>query len=77
MTAENAIIYPNPFSQQTTIKFNNPNHSKYKLSVYSITGHKVFEQDNIITDKTEFEKGKLPIGVYLIELKGEKFYKGK
>lgn len=70
-------IYPNPFTDKTTIKFNNPNHSNYKLSVFSISGGKVFIMDNITTDKIEFKKGNLPKGVYLIELKGEKVFSGK
>ncbi|MCD4697507.1 MAG: T9SS type A sorting domain-containing protein [Bacteroidales bacterium] len=70
-------IYPNPFSNKTTIKFSNPNHSNYKLSVFSISGNKVFEMDNIQSDKIEFKKGNLTKGVYLIELKGEKVFWGK
>ncbi|MBC8486942.1 MAG: T9SS type A sorting domain-containing protein [Bacteroidetes bacterium] len=70
-------IFPNPFSEKTTIKFTNPNHSDYKLSVFCISGNKVFEQDNIKSDKIEFKRGKLPKGVYLIELKGEKVFRSK
>ncbi|MBC8490245.1 MAG: T9SS type A sorting domain-containing protein [Bacteroidetes bacterium] len=74
---ENINIYPNPFSNKTTIKFPNPNHSNYLLSVFSISGNKIFEMDNIQSDKIEFERGNLPKGVYLIELKGEKVFRGK
>ncbi|MBC8486944.1 MAG: T9SS type A sorting domain-containing protein [Bacteroidetes bacterium] len=70
-------IGPNPFSNKTTIEFPNPNHSNYKLSVFSISGNKVFEMDNIKSDKIEFERGNLPEGIYLIELKGEKVFRGK
>ena len=73
----NCNISPNPFSTKTTIEFNNPNHSNYKLSVFSISGNKVFEMDNIKSDKIEFEKDNLPKGVYLVELKGEKVFRGK
>ena len=72
-----SLVFSNPFSMKTTIKFPNPNHSNYKLSVFSISGNKVFEQDNIKTDKIEFERGNLPKGIYLIELKGEKVFRGK
>lgn len=70
-------IYPNPFSNKTTIEFNNPNQSKYNLSVFSISGYRVFEQDNITSNKIEFKRGNLPKGVYIIELQGEKAYRGK
>ena len=69
--------YPNPFSNKTTIKFTNSNHSNYKVSVFTISGNKVFEMDNIKSDKIEFKKGNLPKGVYLIELKGEDVFRGK
>ncbi|MCD4697835.1 MAG: T9SS type A sorting domain-containing protein [Bacteroidales bacterium] len=78
-TLSNYQIYisPNPFVSETTIKFPNPNHSNYKLSIFNISGNKVFEQDNIKSDKIEFNKGNLPKGVYLIEVKGEKVFRGK
>ena len=70
-------VYPNPFSIKTTIKFSNPNNSKYKLSVFSISGNKVFEIDNITTEKIEFERGELNPGIYIAELKGERVFSGK
>nr|NQU91203.1 T9SS type A sorting domain-containing protein [Bacteroidota bacterium] len=70
-------IYPNPFSNKTNIEFPNPTHSSYTLSIFSISGIKVFEMDNIQSDKIEFERGNLPEGVYLLELKGEKVFRGK
>jgi len=70
-------ISPNPFINKTTIKFNNPNHLKYKLSVFSIAGNKVFERDHITTDKFEFEKCDLKPGVYLFELNGNQVFRTK
>ncbi|MCD4697832.1 MAG: T9SS type A sorting domain-containing protein [Bacteroidales bacterium] len=70
-------IYPNPFSNRTTINFPNPTHSNYKLSIFNISGNKVFEMYNIKSDKIEFKRGNLPNGVYLIEVKGEKIFWGK
>ena len=69
--------YPNPFSTKTTIKFSNPNNSNYKLSVFSISGNKVFEMENIKSDKIEFDRGNLPKGIYIVELKGEKVFNNK
>lgn len=78
LTSNNFIhIYPNPFSIKTTIEFTNPNHSNCKLSIFNISGNKVFEMENITSDKIEFERGDLPGGVYLIELKGEKVFRCK
>jgi len=74
---ESANIYPNPITNQSSITFTNPNLSKYKLSIFNISGNKVFEMHNITSNKIEFERGKLQKGVYLIELNGEKIFRGK
>ena len=73
----NIFIYPNPFSNITTIEFTNPNLSNYKLLVYNICGSKVFELDNIKTDIIQFERENLVVGVYILELRGEKVFRGK
>ncbi len=73
----NINIYPNPFTNQTTIKFHNPNHSNYKLSVFSVAGNKVFVRDHITTDQVEFDKGNLISDTYIIELIGERVFRGR
>ena len=73
----NFNIFPNPFSDKATIEFINSDRSNYKLSVFNISGNKVFEMDNITSDKIELSKGNLPKGVYFIELKGDKEFKSK
>ena len=70
-------VSPNPINTKATIEFPNPNHSKYILSVFSISGNKVFEMDNIKSDKIEFKRGNLLEGVYLVEIKGEKLFMEK
>ena len=63
-------IYPNPFSVQTTIEFTNPSHSNYTLSIFNTSGCKVFEIQNILSNKINFERDGLQGGVYLVELRG-------
>ena len=70
-------IYPNPFSEKATIQFDDTNLSGYRLSVYNISGTKVLEMKDIRSDKIELEKGSLPAGIYIIELKGAKIYRNK
>ena len=70
-------IYPNPFSEKTTIQFDDTDLSGYRLSVYNISGTKVLEMRDIRSDKIELEKGSLPAGIYIIELKGNKIYRNK
>jgi len=73
----NVLICPNPFMTQTSISFDNPNHSNYKLSIFNTSGNKVFEKNNITSDIIAFERGNLTPGIYIIELRGEKVFKGK
>jgi predicted outer membrane repeat protein len=70
-------IYPNPFTNKATIKFPNPSHSTYNLFIFNTSGNEVFEMQNIRSDQIEFERGNLPGGIYLFELKGENIYSGK
>ena len=70
--------YPNPFSDKSTIEFNNPDYSKYKLSVYNSIGKLMFFQDNIKTNKIEFERKDLQSGIYLVKLSStDKIISGK
>ena len=70
-------IYPNPFSEKATIQFDDTDLSGYRLSVYNISGTKVLEMKDIRSDKIELEKGSLPAGIYIIELKGKRIYRSK
>ena len=70
-------IYPNPFSDKTTIELNDFEFYGGKLSIFNISGKKVFEKDNLTSDKIEIEKGDLPTGIYILELKGEKVFRYK
>jgi len=68
-------IYPNPFSNSTTIKFHNPGHAKYSLNIYDLAGKKVITQ-NVFSGNITINRGDIPSGIYLIELKGERIFHG-
>jgi hypothetical protein len=70
-------IYPNPFTGTTTIEFPNPGNDTYKLIVTDLTGKTVRIIDNIIGNQVIFNRRELPVGFYLIELRGNKRYIGK
>jgi hypothetical protein len=71
-------IYPNPFSDKTTIEFNNPDNESYKLTITDITGKIAKVIDNIMDNKIEVSRNNLSNGYYLIELKGkENIYRGR
>lgn len=61
-------IYPNPFSTKTTIEFYDLFPSINRLSILNISGTKVFEINNIKSDKIVFERNNLPKGIYFIVL---------
>ncbi|MBI4647647.1 MAG: PKD domain-containing protein [Bacteroidia bacterium] len=91
--AENKIadallqIYPNPFTNKTTIKFDNPYSKSYTLVITDITGKIVKEIKEIRTNKIEINRKELVNGIYTVELtcrhcvmagkEGEKLFKGR
>jgi hypothetical protein len=65
---KNWSIYPNPFSQNTTLKFQNTANEKIKLSVYNSFGKLLFSINNITTEEVKIERVSLPDGLYLFQL---------
>ena len=75
--AERLSIYPNPFTHSTMIEFPNPDKEKFRMYITDLAGKVVRVEDNIYTDKLEITRENLPAGVYFVELKGDKIYRGK
>jgi hypothetical protein len=69
-------IYPNPFTQRTTVEFLNPEMSEYQLIVRDLSG-KVVILDQTSTDRIIIERGDLATGLYSIELAGKKIYRDR
>ncbi|MBI5219303.1 MAG: T9SS type A sorting domain-containing protein [Bacteroidia bacterium] len=70
-------IYPNPFTENTLVEFSNPDNFPYSLSVSDITGKIVKYRENISDNKILIKKENLSKGLYFIELKGKKIFRGK
>lgn len=70
-------IYPNPFSDKTMIKFENPAGEKYRMYITDLTGKVIYFEDNIFTNRIEFSREELPDGYYFVELRGPRLYRGK
>lgn len=70
-------FYPNPFISNAIIEFPNPENNYFTLNIYNLAGREIFQRSNIFSDKIEFERGNLPSGVYIFELRGEKVFRGK
>ncbi len=70
-------IIPNPVHDKAFVHFPNPNHELYDIIIMDITG-KIFKIRNNYSDKIiEFNRDGLPDGLYLIELRGPRIYRGK
>lgn len=67
------LNYPNPFSTETNVVFYNNRSSKIKISVYSLTGIKVFDTPEKVYPKGKntfsLRRHKLSTGNYLLVLK--------
>ncbi|MFC2112497.1 right-handed parallel beta-helix repeat-containing protein [Bacteroidota bacterium] len=70
-------IFPNPFSEETTIEFPNPVHSEYRMFLRDLSGKIVLSEGEITGDRVLIRKNNLNPGVYFIELRGEKILRGK
>ena len=77
LVSQGLLIYPNPFSDQTTIRFTNPKHSEYRMTIIDLTGKKIMLRDNIREESVQIYRNDLKPGYYIVELRGEKFFIGR
>lgn len=70
-------IYPNPFSDITTISFENSDKSDYTLIIKNEIGQHVLEIKNITNNYFVLNKGSLNSGIYFLELTGNKTFKSR
>ncbi len=62
-------IFPNPFTEFTTLQFANPRGLRHNLTVTNMTGQVVRKVTEIVGDHILLERGELPTGVYFYALK--------
>ncbi len=70
-------IFPNPFSHSTTIRFPNPSGESFRMVLMDLSGKTYMNEDEITTSEYVLQKGDLKKGLYFIELRGPKIYRGK
>lgn len=80
-------IYPNPFSENAIMNFDNPKSEKYRLIIIDVTGKVVMEINEIYGNTVEIDGSNLSAGVYVFELncgqcvstgkEGEKLFRGR
>jgi hypothetical protein len=73
--------YPNPFNPSTTIKFSLPEATNVQLNIYNTLGQKVAEIVNTNLEagyhSYEWEAGEVASGIYIYELRTDKFISTK
>ena len=70
-------IYPNPFSESATIRFENPSGCDYTLRITDFSGKIYRVVNNITTSEVILENENLSAGIYFVELRGERVFRGK
>jgi hypothetical protein len=74
---QSMTIFPNPFKDKTRITFPNPDNISWQLVITDLAGKVVRTEGNITTGEFELERGNLPAGTYLVELRGKRICRGK
>ena len=65
---DNLLVYPNPFSDFTTIRFGEELTGKNELIVRDIQGKKVFQTENIVGNEYVLMNNGLDAGIYLLSI---------
>ena len=63
-------VYPNPFRTQTILEVEGGDYEQLKLTVYDLTGRNLVQYHST-DDKIQIQRGNLPQGVYIYQLKGD------
>ena len=70
-------IYPNPLVVDSRVEFPNKKNSPYRLVVIDASGRVVRIIENITNNNITINREQLKPGIHIINLEGEKIYKGK
>ncbi len=69
---ENSLkVYPNPFSNQVRIEFDNPTNEEFDLTIHDISGRVMRRMSHISGTQLILEKQDLQAGVYFAVLRGK------
>jgi hypothetical protein len=63
------VIVPNPVSDHARIFFDNSLQEECTLCLYDSAGRQIFSKTGIRENSAEINRGSLPSGIYLVELK--------
>ena len=74
---EGLSIHPSPFTTKTFIEFPNPENDEYSIYITDISGKRVRTISKITSENYELKREGLKQGIYLIEIIGEKIFRGR
>jgi hypothetical protein len=70
-------IFPNPFSEKAIIQLPNSWNHCYDLVITDLAGKIIRSIGRINGNSYELDRGNLPSGLYIMELRGNDIYRGK
>jgi hypothetical protein len=76
-SAGDLTIYPNPFNETAILKFPNPENGSFRLRIMDLTGKVILEINDISGSEYLLERNDLQKGYYIIEMSGDKIYRGR
>ncbi|NOU61544.1 two-component regulator propeller domain-containing protein [Marinifilum caeruleilacunae] len=74
---EKLTVYPNPMTDRCYAQFENQAFKEYTLRILDARGSVVYQRKGIKSDQVEIPRGNLSSGTYIIELRGDKIYRGR
>ena len=77
MTKEDLMVFPNPASKSFAVNFDNPDHKPYTIYLTDMNGRVSQTIEKVSTGTFVINSGLLPKGTYIVEVVGEKKYKGR
>lgn len=67
---EHLLVYPNPFSQSTTMQWNGPLKQNLRIEVVDLQGQLLHQMDFPKSGRLQFDREGLPSGLYLYRVLG-------
>ncbi|BDS13660.1 DUF7619 domain-containing protein [Aureispira anguillae] len=64
-------VFPNPFSEFTTLKVKGKEYQQLTLEVFDLAGRNMTVNQRKFNNQVQLSKGNLPTGVYFYQLKGD------
>ncbi len=71
------LIYPNPFTDYTTVSFQNEQQDEFRMILFDITGKAVLVKEGIRDDEVMIHRNQLKSGYYNVVISGPRLYRGR